>query len=212
MSQRIAIYGGTFDPIHYGHLRSIDELAERMDFDEVRLVPSFLPPHREKPGASAEQRVAMLKLAIKEFPALGIDEREVHREGASYTVETLEEIRQELGIDATLIFVLGADAFALLHTWHRWQDLTKYANVVIMQRPGSREAPKAQVVRWMQARLCKTPPRFSGTCGEISEVTLTQHDISATQIRARCTADISSSDWLPEPVLAYIKQHKLYKN
>ncbi len=209
--QRIAIYGGTFDPVHYGHLRSIDELTSLLALDEVRLVPSRVPPHRDSPNASTAQRLEMLKLAIEEFPGLTIDEREMHRRGTSYTFDTLAEIRQEVGPDVQLLFVLGSDAFALLHEWHRWQDLTDLAHLVIMDRPGlALGAPTVMVLKWLEQRLVMEPNQLHGAHGQVVRVALPRVDISATEVRARCAAGQCIGALVPERVANFIKLHKLY--
>ena len=209
--QRIAIYGGTFDPIHYGHLRSIAELKNRLELDQVRLIPSSVPPHRDSPGASTTQRLEMLRLAVQEFPGLEIDEREMHRSGASYTIDTLAEIRDEVGPDVQLLFVLGSDAFALLHEWHRWQALTDFAHLIIMDRPGlALEAPPPMVLEWLDQRLVIEPDQLKGTHGQIARVALTRVDISATEVRANCAAGECINTLVPERVANFIKLHKLY--
>lgn len=209
----IAIYGGTFDPIHYGHLRSVAELKARLDLTEVRLIPAHIPPHRDRPGATSVQRLDMLKLALQEFPQLGYDAREMERSGASYTIDTLSEIRAEVGSDTSLVFVLGADAYVLLHEWHRWREITDYANVVIMQRPGAEHLRADHIVlEWQRQRWVEKPELFLGHSGQISEVRLTPHDVSATQIRNYRASNQSIEALVPRSVAAYITQHGLYQD
>ena len=131
----IGIFGGTFDPVHYGHLRSALEVKEIFGLSEVRLIPSAQPPHREQPAASALMRLHMLDLAIKNQQGLTIDTRELTRSGASYMVDTLKSLRQELKNEPLLLFI-GSDAFNQLKTWHQWQHLFEYAHIVVMTRPG----------------------------------------------------------------------------
>ncbi len=131
----IALLGGTFDPVHYGHLRFADDVRRALGLDEVRLLPARDPPHRAGPAATAADRLAMLRLAVAEFPGLAVEERELRRDGKSYTVLTLEELRHE-DPQRPLWLLLGADAFLGLPTWHRWREVFALAHVVVVARPG----------------------------------------------------------------------------
>ncbi|HSP01150.1 MAG TPA: nicotinate-nucleotide adenylyltransferase, partial [Thioalkalivibrio sp.] len=130
------IYGGTFDPIHHGHLRLAVELRERLGVSEVSLMPCHVPPHRDLPGASSEQRLALLELAISGEPGLTVDDRELRRNGASYTAETLRRVRRELGPEQPLTMVLGTDSFAGFDRWQEWQCIPQLAHIVVVRRPG----------------------------------------------------------------------------
>ena len=130
----LGVLGGTFDPVHYGHLRAADAVRRALDLDAVRIVPVGDPPHRAAPVATASQRVAMIDLALPEFPGLVLDTREVARTGKSYTVLTLEELRREAP-QRGLALIVGMDAFAGLPTWHRWRELFDLAHVVVVTRP-----------------------------------------------------------------------------
>lgn len=130
----IGIYGGTFNPIHYGHLRTAIEVREIFGLDELRLLPCAQPAHRATPEVSSEQRLQMLQLAISEAPELQIDTRELERAGISYMVDTLAAIRAEVRQVPIMLFI-GMDAFNGLTSWHRWQELFDYAHIVVMTRP-----------------------------------------------------------------------------
>ena len=134
MSGSLAVYGGTFDPVHYGHLRSAIEIRQALRVDTMCLVPSYLPPHRQQPDSTPEQRLEMLRLAIDGHAELRIDNREIKRKGPSFMVETLESIRQDVGPDASLSLVLGSDAFAIFSEWRRWEDITEIAHLVVLER------------------------------------------------------------------------------
>ncbi|HEV7800113.1 MAG TPA: nicotinate (nicotinamide) nucleotide adenylyltransferase, partial [Burkholderiales bacterium] len=127
----IGIFGGTFDPIHYGHLRLAEELAEAAKLGEVRFVPSGTPPHRARPGADAHHRVEMARLATAGNPRFVVDDRETQRAGPGYTYDTLTELRQQVGKQRPLALLLGADAFLDLATWHRWHQLFDLAHIVV---------------------------------------------------------------------------------
>src|SRR5215471_14021932 len=135
MSTPLVILGGTFDPVHYGHLRVAEEIRKRLAV-EVSLVPAKDPPHRGPPGASAADRLQMLALGREEFPELGIDPRELERPGKSYTVLTLEELRAASAA-RPLALLVGADAFLGLPSWHRWRALFDLAHIVVATRPGA---------------------------------------------------------------------------
>ena len=210
MTKRIAIYGGTFDPVHFGHLKSIDALRRLLNLDLVRLIPSYIPPHRDEPGASSSDRLTMLELAAKDLE-VEVDDREIRREGTSYSVDTLRELRDELGAGPELMFVLGSDAFALLHEWFNWESLTNYAHIIVMERPGlSSEVRDQSVLEWAETRIVDDVHALHGAGGNIARVALSPYDISATQIRRRITNGGDISELVPEAVANYIKQHKLY--
>jgi nicotinate-nucleotide adenylyltransferase len=212
----IAIYGGTFDPVHIGHLRSALDAQALLDITELRMVPSFIPPHREQPGANALARLEMLSLAIRDLPGIVIDRREIDRSGVSYSIDTLKEIRREQlreDIDLPLFFVMGQDAFALIHTWREWQSLTDFAHLVILERPRT-EAPQPTdpVLEWLIGKEIKDVEEFgSRNCGQVLRVKLTQLDVSATDIRRRCHFGQAINLLVPTTVQDYIAAHKLYQ-
>lgn len=216
MTSGIAIYGGTFDPVHIGHLRSAIDAQALLGISELRMVPSHTPPHRERPGAGALARLEMLSLATSELSGIVIDRREVDRSGVSYSIDTLKEIRREQlreDKEVPLFFLIGQDAFALIHTWHDWQSLTDFAHLVIMERPGT-EAPQPtdQVLEWLTGKEIKDVTEFGGrNCGQILRVKLAQLDVSATDIRRRCHSGQAIDFLVPTTVQNYIAAHKLYQ-
>ena len=131
----VGILGGTFDPVHLGHLRVCVELRELLGLDHVRLIPNRVPPHRDAPRATETQRAAWVEQAIADEPGLVLDRRELDRGGASYTAETLAGLRSELG-DTPIVCIMGQDAFDGLVTWHRWDEIPNYAHIVVVPRPG----------------------------------------------------------------------------
>jgi nicotinate-nucleotide adenylyltransferase len=211
MSKRIGILGGTFDPVHIGHLRSALEVAEEFAFDELRLIPSARPPHRETPQVSAEDRLALVRLAVQGVPPLRVDDRELKRERPSYTIETLESLRAELGSEVQLFLLLGWDAYCGLPSWHRWQELLDHCHILVMQRPDA-DSDAPQALRDMQAaRNISDPQAMTGPGGQISFVWQTPLAISATQIRKLLASDKSARYLVPDAVLAYIHAHGLYR-
>lgn len=203
----IGILGGTFDPVHFGHLRTALEVAEGCGMEQVHLIPGSIPPHRPQPLASAQQRLAMVKLAIAGEPRFVADGRELERTGESYTVETLQSLRDELGADVPLAFIMGMDAFLSFRSWHRWRAIMQMAHLVVMHRPGY--APDAS--EWhggdhvqQRCQLQQSP------AGRIAFQAVTQLDISATFIREACRNGDSPRYLLPEAVVDYMTAHDLY--
>ena len=211
MSRRIGVLGGTFNPVHIGHLRSALEVAEEFAFDELRLIPSARPPHRDAPAVSAEDRLALVRLAVEGIELLQVDDRELQRERPSYSIETLESLRAELGSEVQLFLLLGWDAYCGLPSWHRWQELLDHCHILVLQRPDAdSEAPEA--LRDLQAaRSVADPQSMSGPCGEISFVWQTPLAISATRIRQLLASNRSVRFLVPDAVLAYINAHGLYR-
>ena len=208
----IGVFGGVFDPVHYGHLALAREAADRLDLAEVRFVPTNVPPHRGQPHASAEQRVQMLKLAISGNPCFVLDQREILREGASYTVDTLNAIRVELGGKRPLCLLMGADAFAGLASWHRWNKLFGLAHIAVAQRPGfDLRHLQSPLKEEFAKRSVKSPRAALGKrCGSIIVLDAKPVDISASMIRERLASGKSVRDLLPPLVLDYIQAEGLY--
>lgn len=202
MSRPIALLGGTFDPVHLGHLRAAWEAAEALDA-EVFLMPANVPPHRAQPVASAAQRVTLLRAALAGQYRLLLDERELRRSGPSYTVDTLRELRGEIGAHRPLVLLLGADAFAGLTTWHEWRELFRHAHIVVMTRPGhAREWPAELEAEWQARRSDDALDLRTRPAGRIHALAITPLEISATAIRAQLAAGREPRFLLPDAVLA----------
>ncbi|WP_372781337.1 nicotinate-nucleotide adenylyltransferase [Litorivivens sp.] len=206
----IAILGGTFDPVHIGHVRSAQELCHRLGLNQCLLVPCHLPPHRESPQSSADHRLQMVELAVAGIDGLAADDRELRRSGPSYTVDTLAEIRAEQGAAVSVNFVMGSDAYNNLHTWSRWQSLFEFANVVVMHRDGFRETPVPEVRDYAATRLVDPERLKDISHGAMAHVALTPWPQSATQVREYLQRGVIPGDSLPAGVADYIKQHRLY--
>ena len=211
----LAVLGGTFDPVHFGHLRIARETATAMKLPEIRLIPSKTPVHRTRPGASADDRLAMLRLGVAGIPGLSADDRELTRDTPSYTVLTLESLRAEFPL-RPLLWLIGVDAFLRINTWHQWPRLFDMAHFVVLNRPGFAVAQlfsPALADVW-QGRLTRDAAELSGSAhGLIYLHTVTPQTVSATDIRNRIAAgadDAALLSLLPAPVLAYIRAHQLY--
>lgn len=208
----IGIYGGTFDPVHYGHLRTALEVGEALALEELRFVPCQIPPHRGTPGASAGQRLRMLREALADSePRLRIDPRELERPGPSYMVDTLESLRAELG-KVPLGLILGMDAFLGLTGWHRWEALFDLAHIVVMQRPGYRPEWVPELQQQLAGRMTEQPEILRASqSGRVYCLTVTQLEISASRIRHVIASQRSARYLTPDAVLAVIREEHLYQ-
>ena len=206
----IGILGGSFDPIHFGHLRLAVEVQQALRLSDLHLIPTGQPPHRSPPVASAGQRLSMVKAAIKGVPGLRADDRELRRSGPSYTVDTLLSLRAELGV-APLCLIVGMDAFLKLTTWHRWQELLALAHIVAAHRPGWTGEPADDIRQLLTERRVDDPKRLTtSSAGCIFLCPITQLDISSSQIRRLIAEQRSASFLLPESVLKIINIENLY--
>jgi nicotinate-nucleotide adenylyltransferase len=215
----VGVLGGTFDPIHLGHLRLAEEARESLRLAELRLIPSGQPPHRQAPATAAEDRLAMVHLAAAGNPGLVVDDGEVRTRQTSYTVLTLERLRAELGPARPLVLILGADAFEGLPTWHRWEDLFALAHIAVANRPGF--APHGR--RWpgtlSPALEAACRDRLGGDAaalaaapaGRVAAFDMTPLAVSASLIRDLLMAGHSARYLLPDTVLNYIERHRLYR-
>ena len=209
--RRVGIFGGTFDPVHIGHLRSALEVTELMGLDELRLLPNARPPHRDTPQVDAQARLAMVQSAVSGVNCLSVDARELGRDKPSYTIDSLESIRAELGGDDQLFLVLGWDAFCGLPGWHRWEELLQHCHILVLQRPDADVEPPDELRNLLAARSQSDPTAMSGPAGHISFVWQTPLAVSATQIRQLLASGKSVRFLVPDAVLAYIEAHDLYR-
>ena len=212
----IGILGGTFDPIHYGHLRLAEEMLELANLQQIRFIPAGIPPHRDAPQVSVQHRSAMVQLAIADQPAFIMDAREAGRTTPCYTVDTLRELRAELGTAQPLCLLMGGDAFLQLHTWHEWERLFELAHIVVGYRPGFTLEDRIHTTtpalrRHYQRRLCAADALSQRPTGGIAELAIPKLEISATLIRSRVAENRSIRYLLPNTVADYIHQHHLYK-
>jgi nicotinate-nucleotide adenylyltransferase len=208
----VGVLGGTFDPVHYGHLRSAVELVERLQLTQLRLMPSANPPHRDAPRCSAEHRAAMVELAVAPEPRLACDARELQRAGKSYTIDSLIELRAELGAGTGLCMVMGCDALLDITQWHRWQELLDWAHIVVIARPGWALPCGGEVAQWLHEYRVDDPRSLrQWPAGCISIEELRPLAISSTEIRDILAAGRSARYLLPQSVLDYIETHKLYR-
>lgn len=205
----IGIIGGTFDPIHFGHLRPAQEIMEKLKLEEVRFIPSAVPPHRWQPEASSKQRLEMVTLAIKDSSQFVLDDREYQRKGASYTVDTIQSIRDEVGLEVPICMVLGMDAFKFFTQWHEWERILDLCHIVISSRPTYDDV---QIQSWMEGRVLDRAELLSqSTAGKLYFCEVTQLDISATFIRKQIKAGFNPRYLTSNEIVKYINDHSLYK-
>ena len=212
----IGVFGGTFDPIHFGHLRLAQEIAESVRMAEVRFMPGGTPPHRAAPQVTAQQRMEMVLLATAGNPLFTVDGREVSRSGPGYTVDTLTELRREIGDKRPLCLLLGADAFIELATWHRWHELFKLAHLIVAHRPGfapetwPQRMPEPLAREYEARRLHQPFAVHLSPAGGIATHAIAALDISGSMIRDSLARGVSPRYLLPDPVLDYIRSNGLY--
>lgn len=202
MIEPIAILGGTFDPVHIGHLRVALEASEVLDAP-VRLMPAHVPPHRSAPVANPAQRVAMLRASLAGQDHLQLDTRELDRREPSYTVDTLRQMRGEFGAERSLILLLGADAFAGLTTWHEWRALFDLAHIAVMTRPGHDTRLPAELATEIASRRTRSATDLhTSPCGKLFDLPVTPLEISASVVRALLAAGRDPRWLVPDALLA----------
>lgn len=208
--QPTGLFGGTFDPIHCGHLRTAYELWQELKLDEVRFLPTGSPPHREQPSASAAMRLKMVQAAVADQPRFVVDDREVRRSGVSYSVDTLTELRQEYP-QRSLCLLLGMDAFLGLPNWHRWRELLPLAHIVVAHRPGWKAPAKGPLGELMvdhgTGSIRDLHERPAG-CVYVHAVT--QLEISSTELRALIIAGRDPRYLVPDQVRQIILETRCY--
>jgi nicotinate-nucleotide adenylyltransferase len=211
----IGILGGTFDPIHFGHLRLAEEMAGAIGLDRVLFIPAGLPPHRAAPHTAATHRLEMVSRAVAGNPRFVVDAREVQRPQPSYTVDTLTELRAELGSVQPLWLLLGSDAFLGLPSWHDWQRLFERANIAVAARAGGELGQTGAMAEALQREVLKRKVADASAAGPAGSLLLRQMTplaISATAIRDTLERHGSARYLLPDGVLDYIHEHQLYEH
>jgi nicotinate-nucleotide adenylyltransferase len=216
MASNIGILGGTFNPIHFGHLRIAEALAESLQFDEVRFIPSANPPHKIEPKTSATDRAHMVKVAIEDNPLFKLDTIELERTGASYTIDTLISLREQLGKTTSLNLIMGSDAFVHLESWQHWEAIIEYCNIVLVQRPQApteTQQPKLSKVleQFLSEYYSDDPTALKDTPnGFVHMQTVTPLTISSTDIRARVNKQQSIRYLTPQSVIDTINTKQFY--
>lgn len=199
----IGIFGGTFDPVHYGHIKPALSIRQALNLSQIRFIPNGIPPHREPPWLSVKQRLSLLKTALQDYPDVVIDERELNRDGQSYMVDTLKSLRSDFP-DETLCLIIGMDAFIGISSWYQWRSLFDLCHLVVMTRPGFEQETIAKLMpvsdyQFLTERMVQDINAITAeSTGKILLKSVPQQDISSTQIRARLSAGEDVSQWMPE--------------
>ncbi len=204
----LLILGGTFDPIHFGHLNPAREVLDMTGFDQLRLVPASNPPHRKPPVASAEHRLAMTRLGAATDPRFQVDDREYRVDQPSWTINTLRSFRTEFP-ERPLALLIGEDSLHSFTTWKQWEELPELAHIVAMRRPGEQKT----LPTWASERAIADPDMLKEQkSGHFLFVEVSPNPVSATTLRARLKNGEDISGMTPDSVIEYIQQHKLYRN
>lgn len=206
----VGIFGGTFDPIHFGHINPILDIREFTGISEVRYIPNSCPGHRDQPQTATIHRWNMTVLALDCYPNFIADDREIRRAGKSYMVTTLRSLRSDFAM-RPLCLILGVDAFLQIHRWYWWADVLKLANIIVMSRPGTK-FPYHLPDWWFRALEASPRKLFEKMSGSILHVIVDQVDISATELRNKISKGDDCSGAMPYSVYEYIKQHNLYND
>ena len=208
ISKLIGVFGGTFDPVHNGHTKIIQNLLELLPFDEIKVIPNGQPPHRTSVGSNKD-RLEMVNLAFKGINKISVDEREIHREGPSYAIHTAREILEEYDQD-NIIWIMGSDAFSEIDTWFEWEDFLNIINILVMARPGSEIDSTSMAGTLILERQTSNIDDLSHGAGKILIVDIDPINISSTQVRSNLAAGETVNELILEDVSDYIDSGKLY--
>lgn len=213
----IGVFGGTFDPVHYGHIKPALSVQQALNLTQIRFVPNRIPPHRDVPWLNSEQRLSLLKCALQNIPDVCIDERELHREGPSYMVETLQSLKQDMP-DEALCLIIGMDAFYGITDWFKWKSLFDLCHLIVTTRPGFDQASisdhmSSEDYAYLRQRMTQDVNALSPLeTGKILLQSVPQLDVSSTQIRTKLLNNEEVSQWLPGDVIQQLKRFTLDDN
>ena len=208
----VALFGGTFNPIHFGHLSLADNLVDYLQVESLRLMPCAIPAHRESPSVSAEHRMVMLELATAKNSAMIADDLELKRANTSYSIDTLELVRQDIGAKIPLFLCLGIDALLAINSWHRWTELLNYCHIVACSRPNYQLPKDGALAHWIGQYLCNDLSELKKQShGYLHLCKIPPLDISSTAIRDSIKCGKNIDYMTSKPVVNYIKQHSLYE-
>lgn len=212
LKKSIGILGGTFDPIHRGHLAIANHVLTHFNLSTIEFIPAKIPPHRTTPTATPEQRVAMVELAIQDNPHFHLNDIEIKREGTSYMVDTLAELRQRFP-ETPLLLIIGEDAFVHLNTWHRWKTILDLTHLIVINRPNTSTPKTDWIISLRKQHETNTKNDLQQFLhGKIYFETITPILTSATQIRQQIQSNEDTKSLLPDAVSMYILRNHLYRS
>ncbi|MDF2179338.1 nicotinate-nucleotide adenylyltransferase [Aliiglaciecola sp. CAU 1673] len=206
----LGLFGGTFDPVHYGHLKPVAEAAKEVGLVQIRLLPCHIPPHKATPSVSASMRLHMLRLVCEDWPLFEVDDRELRRHKPSYSVDTLNEYREEVG-DRPLLFFMGMDSLQTLHTWYRWQEILSLCHLVVCRRGESKPTMAVEIQDLLDRHQCHDAAALHHQpAGSVYLASTSFVNLSSTSLRQKLASGKVESALLPPKVLTYIQEHGLY--
>jgi len=210
--KRIGIFGGTFDPIHFGHIHTVKQTTDWLNLDKLLILPSHIPPHKKKTAATAQQRLAMVDLICQKDPTLILDERELNKDTPSYTVETLYEIKEEHN-NAQLFFIVGMDSLLNFNTWHKYQEILTLSHLAVNTRPNyAIDKNNIELIRLLANHQINHPNELQRQ--EAGCILLNDGEdwhISSTDIREKIKNGYNCGDLLPKEIISYINKEQLYR-
>ena len=205
----LGLLGGAFDPVHIGHLRGAIAIREELQLERVDFIPAAQSPLKGGAALTAEHRLAMLQLAVRDVPGLDVDARELERPGPSYTVDTLKALRAEYGAARPLLWIVGSDILTTLSQWSRWKELLDHAHLVVMARPGASD-PEDEVKKWIASHQMEGNLAVTQPAGGVVLVRQPLLDIASSQIRALIAEGRDTRFLMPDAVMEYIERHTLF--
>ena len=205
----LGLLGGAFDPVHIGHLRGAIAVREELQLERVDFIPAAQSPLKGGAALTAEHRLAMLQLALRDVPGLDVDARELERPGPSYTVDTLKALRAEYGAARPLLWIVGSDILTTLSQWSRWRELLDHAHLVVMARPGASD-PEDEVKKWIESHRIEGNLAVTQPAGGVVLVRQPLLDIASSQIRALIAEGRDTRFLMPDAVMEYIERHTLF--
>jgi len=208
MPRIIGVFGGTFDPVHNGHVLTISELLEKLPFEKILVIPNFQPPHKESSQVSYKHRYEMARIAFKDIPKTMVDSREYRREGPSYAIQTVQEVLSEEE-KARVVMIVGSDSFVEIDSWYKWKELINLVDFVIMKRPDMPLSKNKKAKDLVSVRRFKKD-LFENSKLNIFEIEVTPFKISSSSIREKITEGKKIDHLVNTLVEEYIKEHGLY--